>query len=519
MLFLIFSTKFGFFWKNPITLDVIGDHSQVLHCKIEIFNNQCFASFIYAASSFYNRKVLWESLIDFHSLCNLPWLVGGDFNAITCTSERMGGSNPSHRSMNDFNNIILSCNLIDIGFVGDKFTWNRGHLWQRLDCVLFNDAWINFFNSTNVQHLARILSDHSPLLININLRQYNAPSQFRFQNMCLLNNSFLNVSQNNWNAPLHPDNDIKGMVRLWFKLKRLKYVLKWWNRHVFRNIFSNIIHVEHLINSTEILYSNDPSVANLELLNKYKVELNNFQNQEEIFWKQKVAAKHLVEGDRNTKFFHALVKRKCVKNTINKVQKEDGSFTDNNMEIKNLAIGHFQNLFNNNFSSNLVMNFSFITSLISIEDNLFLSSTPTLEEVKKTIMDMNCDFVAGPDGFTTLFFQKTWNIISFDIYNAVIDFFGGSPMPKIFSSTSLVLIPKNNSTKTWNVFCLISLCTCFNKLISKLISDRLSVVLPNIISHPQMGFVKGRAITDNILLAHELVHDLDVRVRGGGGGI
>ncbi|PKU80440.1 integrator complex subunit 11 [Dendrobium catenatum] len=45
--------------------------------------------------------------------------------------------------------------------------------------------------------------------------------------------------------------------------------------------------------------------------------------------------------------------------------------------------------------------------------------------------------------------------------------------------------------------------------------SRLTNVLPKIISPFQMGFVKGRAIYDNILLAQEFCHDLDVKVRGG----
>ncbi|PKU86252.1 hypothetical protein MA16_Dca002083 [Dendrobium catenatum] len=42
----------------------------------------------------------------------------------------------------------------------------------------------------------------------------------------------------------------------------------------------------------------------------------------------------------------------------------------------------------------------------------------------------------------------------------------------------------------------------------------LTSILPKIISPYQMGFVKGRIIADNILLAQEFCHDLDVRVRG-----
>ncbi|PKU87947.1 integrator complex subunit 11 [Dendrobium catenatum] len=45
--------------------------------------------------------------------------------------------------------------------------------------------------------------------------------------------------------------------------------------------------------------------------------------------------------------------------------------------------------------------------------------------------------------------------------------------------------------------------------------NRLTLLLPKLISPYQMGFVKGRAISDNILLAQEFWHDLDVKVRGG----
>lgn len=53
------------------------------------------------------------------------------------------------------------------------------------------------------------------------------------------------------------------------------------------------------------------------------------------------------------------------------------------------------------------------------------------------------------------------------------------------------------------------------KVISKIITDRLSEILPQIISPEQRGFTKGRGLSDNILLAQEMIHKLDSNCRGG----
>jgi len=44
------------------------------------------------------------------------------------------------------------------------------------------------------------------------------------------------------------------------------------------------------------------------------------------------------------------------------------------------------------------------------------------------------------------------------------------------------------------------------KVISKLLSNRLKVILLEIISHHQSAFILGRLIIDNILLAYECIH-------------
>ncbi|KAI0529271.1 hypothetical protein KFK09_001818 [Dendrobium nobile] len=115
MLYLMLPVKFGFFWKDFVRVDIIGNFNQVMYCNIGSSNLQCFASFVYDISSLYTRKILWDQKIQFHSICNLPWLVKGDFNTIGNPFERIGGSLPIYHSMVDFSSMIMDYNHIDIG--------------------------------------------------------------------------------------------------------------------------------------------------------------------------------------------------------------------------------------------------------------------------------------------------------------------------------------------------------------------------------------------------------------------
>lgn len=149
---------------------------------------------------------------------------------------------------------------------------------------------------------------------------------------------------------------------------------------------------------------------------------------------------------------------------------------------------------------------------MTLEENLLLCKTPELEEVKKAVFSLNSDSSCGPDGLTERFYQCCWDIVGNDILTMVHDFFQGNSLPKSITHTNLVLLPKKENLQSFSDLRPINLSNFINKILSRIIHDRLEAFLPNLISCNQFGFVKGRSIIENILLTQEIV--TDIRNRG-----
>lgn len=140
-----------------------------------------------------------------------------------------------------------------------------------------------------------------------------------------------------------------------------------------------------------------------------------------------------------------------------------------------------------------------------------MTRNPDSDQVKKVVFDLNRGSACGPDGFSGLFFQCCWEIVREDITKLVRAFFCGHELPKYNTHTNLELLPKKGVVRNFSNLRPISLSSFTNKIISRVVHERLVVVLPKIISPTQSDFERGRSITENILLAQEIIRDIHLR--------
>ncbi|GKC44700.1 aspartic peptidase, partial [Tanacetum coccineum] len=144
---------------------------------------------------------------------------------------------------------------------------------------------------------------------------------------------------------------------------------------------------------------------------------------------------------------------------------------------------------------------------ISMDISLNMVQNVTNEEIKAAMFDIGDDRAPGPDGFTSAFFKKSWDIVGNDVCNAVCEFFINCQLLKEINHTFLALIPKVSTPFKVTDYRPISCCNVLYKCISKILTNRIIDGLKEVVSENQSAFIPGRRISDNILITQELMHN------------
>ncbi|XP_061356180.1 uncharacterized protein LOC133300618 [Gastrolobium bilobum] len=233
-----FSGGIWVLWDSKkVRVQLIGQSRQFIHMKVSIGDCYSFlCTVVYANPNEDIRNAMWEEVIQMSRSIIEPWILAGDFIDIRCSSEKKGGSPPDIAKCRRFQDFLGSCNIEDVGGMGNKFTW-QGPKWNhldrvfnKLDRVCANVNWRISFEDAEVQALPRFLSDHNPILLSLTKRQHNwIDRPFRFLATWMDHPNFEDLMMDRW----RDNSDVNSM------LSRFTPHLKKWNREVFfKELFS-----------------------------------------------------------------------------------------------------------------------------------------------------------------------------------------------------------------------------------------------------------------------------------------
>ena len=229
---------------------------------------------------------------------------------------------------------------------------------------------------------------------------------------------------------------------------------------------------------------------------------------EEQYWRQRSRIQWLSCGDRNSTFFHSVTRGHRAQNKFAVIEDATGNAFVEERQIVQTIANYYQDIFSSRSVGDLSVVQEALSPKVSPEMNQALIALPTDLEIRAALFSINADKALGPDGFSAGFYQSFWDIIGDDISRDIRGFFSSGEIHRRQNETHVHLIPKISGPRKVADYRPIALCNTHYKIIAKILTKRLQPILSHLISEHQSAFVKDRAITDNVLLTHEVLHYL-----------
>ncbi|XP_020259073.1 uncharacterized protein LOC109835511 [Asparagus officinalis] len=330
-------------WDNDILkIQNVIFSEQCITCTVESRDGRFFSlcTIVYASNHLASRKNLWRDLLTLKQGVNSPWIIGGDFNAIASCEEKIGGLPVTESDTEDFQNFI------------------------------------------NAGQLLHLRSTGSLITIEDDISEGKRP--FKFFNMWVKHPDFISTVHSIWDQSSEGYN----MFRFHTKLKKLKHALKELNKNHFMNISEQVCRAKEELADIQKQLNDD--LFNSVLIAKEKECIKKYDRLidcESSYFKQKANINWSLQGDKGSRFFHSIMKKKRHLNRILTLYTDNGSRITNRSEIIAEIINYYKKIMGTSVPTatpdpEVIAN----GPLLSSEQRQILSLPVAREEIKQTVL-------------------------------------------------------------------------------------------------------------------------------------
>ena len=226
-------------------------------------------------------------------------------------------------SLCPFKHLIDYFGLVDLGFVGNPFTWCNNRqgatsIKERLDRDLASLSWIYLHLEFSLKYIPASFSDHHPISLNTVFFSSFLPRPFCFEEFWTKNSFCGSVVEAAW-FRLALGSPTQCLVS---KLRHTRNSLRRWNYLHFGKLHAWI---KFTLVKLDVIHKSPPSLSTFSLETSLKTSLDDLLLREEILWKSKSRELWLSCSNLNTKFFHISTIIKGRSNVVNFLKTDSGS--------------------------------------------------------------------------------------------------------------------------------------------------------------------------------------------------
>jgi len=196
--------------------------------------------------------------------------------------------------------------------------------------------------------------------------------------------------------------------------------------------------------------------------------------------------------DRGTKGFFQRLAQNRKRTSITAIANAQGQLFANKEAILHETQRYFQSLYQNQTTQPEAQTtfLQLINQRLDPADNELMK--PITKELHCTISQLATGKSPGPDGITVEFYKKNWTLIAQQFTDAINEIHLHSHIPKEMKLGSIILIHKKHDTRLLKNYRPISLLNTDLKIYTKLLANRLKLLLPKILHQHQYARPEGQ---------------------------
>jgi len=487
---------------------------RVLSLLIDVHGFRLNLVDIYSPNVISDRKIFFSCLHDYF-LSQGDLVIGGDFNCVDNVLDKLNCSFVPLSDQKLLCSLRADFSLTDIWRKhnprGVVFTWFNSDYTQasRIDRFLVANSLVS---KASCDILPCVFSDHDFVRIEFTASSSKrGPGVWRFNNSLLSDVEFRNVLS-------------KAIADFKLKIPDFASLRKWWDslKTEIRRITilystrkrravnaRRIALTRQLVRAKNALHSNHSNDSSV--ISDLESQLSSLVSGEAEGAKVRSRTQWFEEGEKPTRYFFRLEKKRADVNTFESLFDVNGLVKTSQKDLENILVLFYKDLFSKD-SPNLHIQTEIINdldfSLTDIERDL-CEGFFTKDELFAALKGLQTGKSPGSDGLSTEFYVCFWNDLGDSLLSVLNESFRTGCLTDSQYEGLLRLIHKKDDRRLPKNWRPISLLNTDYKLASKVITERLKKVMSSLVHQDQTCGVVGRTIFSNLSLLRDVLDMID----------